>query len=117
MSGCVEMHQITDALKGFTLNFCLSHEKLKEKSVNSYKPVCTVFYFSYGGKFTASGQGCSCHTQLVSSGGKVVAPPFSSRLVFSFLVLGLLIALSRLVQIILCPLHDCYKLRIQRRRC
>lgn len=33
MSGRLKVHQITGALKGFTINFCLSHEKLKEKSV------------------------------------------------------------------------------------
>lgn len=107
MSLCVKRHQIKGALGSFTVDFCLSCEKLKEKRFDSYTPVCTHILPLQDKN--------PVHAKLVWSKGNVV-PPSSSRFVFSFILLQHLFNLPRLVRIILCPLHDCYKLCIQRRR-
>lgn len=120
MSGCVKMHQITGALKGFTINFCLSHEKLMEKSVY-FMQVCmySVIFFIWGQTDCVSTRNqllhrISCLFCFVFLEEVLSCLPFCpvSRFPLSS---PISVNLSRLVRIILCPLHDCYKLCIQRR--
>lgn len=104
----------------------LAARKPEEGVYMSHKSVCTVRYFSYFGGETL--REFTCGTRFVRRKTSLCLPVclsfffFVLFCVFLFFFLHLRsllisLSLSRLVRIILCPLHDCYKLCIQRRRC
>lgn len=113
------MHKLQVHWKIFTINFCLSHEQPKGNVCLYHKSLYVQYDVFHMGEHFPRSDNNAVITELVFVWRKCCRASsfYLLHVFFSLHLHSVNSSLASLVRIILCPLHDCYKLCKQRQRC